>query len=89
MSLSIFNFSLFHPFVPRKNPRGEELEYDIQVIGLNQKILESPEVLTGVNLSFSPEMKTEMVLHSEVQAEESSQEQREDAERLGRHHTSS
>lgn len=62
-----------------------------RVIGWNQRFYgKSPKVLIGVNHKESPsrEVKTKMVLHSEVQAEESHQEQGEYADRLGGHDTS-
>lgn len=64
-----------------------------RVTGRNQKITErAPEVLIGVSQKQpqeSPSREVRMALHSEVQAEESHQEQGEDAETLDGHGSSS
>lgn len=84
MSLSFPNFSFSVSVSTNIFQRGE-LEYDVLVTGWNKKFVE--KVLLSINLkeSPSPEVKTKMVLHSEVQAEESHQEQRDYTERLESH----
>lgn len=89
MSLSIFQFSF--PF-PQTYSSGEESEYDVPVYRVEPNVCgKSPKVFIGVNHKESPsrEVKTKMALHSEVQAEESHEEQGEYTERLGGHGASS
>ena len=67
------------------------MEYDVPGYGVEPKDCgKSPKVLIGVNHkeSTSRKVKTKMALHSEVQAEESHQEQGEYAERRSGYDTS-
>lgn len=67
------------------------MEYDVPGYRVEPNVCgKSPKVLIGVNHKESPsrEVKTKMALHSEVQAEESHQEEEEYADGLGGHDTS-